>query len=667
MAATSSFNMIFLQRLLSGLRSQLRLRGVTGAMETARRVVTIVISLFALGAAGAADPAAEVANYKKLSLAQLMEIEVTSVSRRPEALADTASAVQVVTGEDIRRAGATRLPGALRLLSNLQVAQIDARQWAITARGFNNTTTNKLLVQLDGRTLYTPLYAGVFWDVQDTLLEDVDRIEAISGPGATQWGSNAVNGVINITTKSAKDTQGGLVTGSAGTDRAMGAVRYGGTLAPGLYYRVYGKYTDRNSTDTAAGQDAQDSWHMSQGGFRADWERDSANHVTFQGDAYQGEADQATLADIELRGANALARWTHTFNPKSSLTVQSYFDYTHRVLPGSITEHLGIFDLDVQHRLPVGLDHDFIWGASYRTMSDRVVNPANLAFYPANVKREWFSGFLQAERLFLEDRVRLTAGVKVEHNPYTGAEVQPSIRAAWKWRERQRFWAAISRAVRSPSRIDRELFAPAAPPFQIAGGPNFDSEKLLAYELGYRLEARSELAFSLATFFHDYDDLRSLEPLGAAGAGSILANGITGKSYGAELTADYRARDWWRLKLGYTEMRVSSAPKPGSRDATSIRSQVLDPHRTALLVSQFDLGSRTALDATARYVARIANQGVPSYVELDLRLSWRPIEALELALTGKNLLDAKHPEFGPALPTRREMERSFNGSFSWRF
>ncbi len=642
-----------------------------GALGAAtRRLLPIAASWFALGAAGAGagGAEAEVAGLKKLSLTQLMDIEVTSVSRRPEALADTASAVQVATGEDIRRSGARRLPEALRLLSNLEVAQIDSRQWAIASRGFNNTTTNKLLVQLDGRVLYTPLYAGVFWDVQDTFLADIDRIEAISGPGATQWGSNAVNGVINITTKNARDTQGGLLTATAGTQiRTMGAARYGGKLAPNVYYRVYGKHTERDSSITANGQDAGDAWRVTQGGFRVDWERTASDQLTLQGDAYQGRINQLGTRDVEVDGANLLARWGRTLGPKSSLTVQTYFDFTHRIIPGSITEHLGIFDLDVQHRMPIGDSSDMIWGGSFRNMNDRVVNPAGLAFLPANVKRNWFSGFVQGGRALLDDQLRLTAGIKWEHNPYTGSEWQPSVRAMWKVAERQRLWGAISRAMRTPSRIDRELFAPAAPPYVIAGGPNFGSEELLAYEIGYRVEPRSGVAVSLATFYHDYDDLRSLEPIAARPGSSVLANGLRGKSYGAELSVDYRVREGWRLKAGYTEMRVSSETKPGSLDRTSTRSQVLDPDRMALLTSQFDLRANMTLDFTGRYMGRIVNQNVPAYAELDVRFSWRPTTSLEFAMTGRNLLDAQHPEFGPALPARREMERSVNGSLTWRF
>jgi iron complex outermembrane recepter protein len=638
-----------------------------------RRCAAAVLAAAALmGSLHAAPPAASgtgsgLSPYKQLSLAELMDIEVTSVSRRPEMLSEVASALQVLTSEEIRRAGATGVPSALRLLPNLHVARIDSRQWAIAARGFNNTITNKLLVLLDGRTLYTPLFSGVFWDVQDTLMEDVDRIETVSGPGATQWGSNAVNGVINITTKHARDTQGGLLKGKAGTElRTAGAARYGGTIAPGLFYRVYGKYTEWDNSITTAGESARDAWDMTQGGFRVDWDRSTADHFTLQGDLYKGEFGQATDRDIRVDGTNVIGRWTRILETGAEAAVQYYYDYTHRTIPGSITQNLEIHDLDFQHRTTLATRHHLVWGASYRHIDDRIKNPFVLAFIPADVSREWVSGFLQDEMSVADDRLRLTAGVKVERNPYTGTEYQPSVRAAWKWRERQLLWAAFSRALRTPSRIDRELFLPAAPPHAIAGGPDFTSEKLLAYELGYRAEPGPGLAFSVATFFHDYDDLRSLEPADTPGGPAQLANGITGKSYGVEWSGTYRPAEKWRLRLGYTEQRVTSELKPGSRDTARVGSPILDPDRYAVLTSQYDFSTSVSFDVSTRYVGRIANHKVPSYAEMDVRLSWRARDDLELAVVGRNLLDRSHPEFG-APETRREVERNVHGSFTWRF
>jgi iron complex outermembrane recepter protein len=613
---------------------------------------------------------ASTADLKKLSVEELMNLEVTSVSRRPQKLSETASAIQVITGDDIRRAGATSVPEALRLAANLEVAHIDSRQWAITARGFNNTLANKMLVLIDGRTVYTPLYAGVYWDVQDTLLEDIDRIEVISGPGATQWGANAVNGVINITTKSAKDTQGGLLTVRAGTELSgFGGLRYGGEFS-GLHYRVYGKYFDRDRSVLAAtGQDFIDGWHVGQGGFRLDWDSNSSDRLTLQGDIYDGASERTTMStDVEMSGGNLLGRWSRTLAENSDLQLQVYYDRTHRRLPTSLAQDLDTYDLDFQHRFPLGASQDVVWGLSYRLVDDRIDNPATFAFLPASVTHDWFGGFAQDEITLVPDRLHLTLGTKLEHNDYTGLEVQPSIRAAWQPDSEQTVWSAVSRAVRTPSRIDRDFFAPASPPFtRLQGGPDFISEKLLSYELGYRVQPRPQLVLSLATFYNDYDDLRSVEPVNPPAAFPImLANGLTGKSYGAELTADYRASDTWRLQAGYTELRAHSEPKAGSLDRTSRRSVALDPKRQALLRSSLDLPGRVECDATLRYVGRIENQDVPAYTEFDLRLGWRPGPAWELSLVGQNLLHDRHAEFGAAA-SRREIERSFYGTIVWGF
>lgn len=626
-------------------------------------LVTTVPGLCQL--AGSGSPA--ISSYKKLSLAQLMDIEVTSVSRRPEPLSDAASAVQVLTADEIQRSGATGIPSALRLFPNLHVARIDARQWAVAARGFNNTTTNKLLVQLDGRTLYTPLFAGVFWDVQDTLMEDVERIEVISGPGATQWGSNAVNGVINITTKPARDTQGGLLQGGMGSELQLaGAARYGGTVAPGLYYRVYGKHTQWDGSVTPRGAAGGDDWDLSQGGFRVDWERTTNDEFTFQGDIYRGVFGQPSNGDIRVKGSNLLGRWTRRFAADATTSLQFYHDYTHRMIPGVITERLAIDDVDFQHQLPSGERHQFMWGASYRQMEDRLENAEALAFLPARATRRWVSGFVQNEWRTADGEWRYTAGVKAERNPYTGTEFQPTFRVARRWTERQMAWGAISRALRTPSRIDREFFVPAEPPYLVAGGPDFVSEKLIAYELGYRAEPRSGLALSLAAFFHDYDDLRSLEPADDPAEPAQIANGLVGSSHGAELNVTYRPNESWRIRFGYTEQRVKSEVKPGSRDQISVRSQSLDPDRYLQLGISHDFSTNLSFDVTTRHVSRIANHEVPAYVELDFRLSWRPRADLELALRGRNLLDRSHPEFG-ATASRREVQRNVHGSFTWRF
>src|SRR5436853_1002070 len=494
-------------------------------------------------------------SLKKLSIEQLMNVEVTSVSKRPERLTQVASAIQVITQDDIRRSGVTSLPEALRLATNLQVAQVDSRQWAISARGFNSTTANKLLVLIDGRTVYTPLYSGVFWDVQDVPLADVDRIEVISGPGATLWGANAVNGVINVITKDAKDTQGLLLSGGGGTEpHGFGTVRYGAALGPSVRARFYGRGFDRDATVLPSGQDAADDWHLKQGGFRMDWEASSTSRATLQGDLYDGSIAQDSGGDIAVSGGNVIAKWSRTLSERSSLAAHLYYDRTHRDIPGVFGEDLDTYDVDLQHSARLGARHDVVWGLGYRNINDRTVigSDSTLAFLPSHVAREWFTGFVQDEIALVPNRVHVTVGSKIEHNDYTGFEIQPSGRVSWRPGSSGTLWMAVSRALRTPSRIDRELFAPAKPPYFLVGGPDFHSEEELAYELGYRYQ-RGTLGLSVATFYSRYHGLRSLEQVNPpTPVPLVIGNGQDGESYGAELTAEYWLTNRWRVHAGYT-------------------------------------------------------------------------------------------------------------------
>ncbi len=604
---------------------------------------------------------------KKMTIDELMDLQVTSVSKRPEKLSEAASAIQLVTGEEIRRAGATSLPEALRLAGNLEVAQIDARQWAITARGFNNVFADKMLVLIDGRTVYTPLYAGVYWDVQDTLLADLDRIEVISGPGATQWGANAVNGVINITTKSAKDTQGGWVSAGGGTElRNAAEARYGGQLAPNLYYRVYAKYSDRGDSLRPTTQ-ADDAWRFQQLGFRLDYEPSATDVLTLQGDTYSGDMSQFGPDNIRVNGGNVVGRWSRQLEENSDVKLQLYLDRTHRSIPGSFTQDLLTYDLDFQHRRPLSPAHDFMWGFGARFVQDDVINtPAN-AFLPASVGRASFSAFVQDEIAVIKDRLNLTVGTKVEHNDYTGYELEPSVRLAWRVDSRQTLWAAVSRAVRTPSRIDRDLYSPATPPYRVTGGDNVVSEKLVAYEAGYRVQLESRLALSLATFYNTYDDLRSLLPLNPPQAFPVeTSSGLRGRSSGAELALEWQAAPAWRLRAGWTELRVHSEPQPGNPDRATRDSIVRDPNHQAFLRSSLDLPAGWELDTTLRYVAPIRLSSVPGYAEADVRLGWHPTPAWELSLLGQNLLHAQHPEFNSP-GNRRQLQRAIFAKASWRF
>jgi len=609
---------------------------------------------------------------KKLSIEQLMNLQVTSVSKRPERLSQTASAIQVITQEDIRRSGASSLAEALRLATNLQVAQVDSRQWAISARGFNSTTANKLLVLIDGRTVYTPLFSGVFWDVQEVPLQDIDRIEVISGPGATLWGANAVNGVINVITKDAKDTQGLLLSGGGGTEQhGFGTVRYGAALGSRVRARIYGRGFDRDATMRTNGQDAADDWYLGQGGFRMDWEASSASRATLQGDVYDGRISQPSPgADIAVSGGNVTAKWSRTISGKSSLAGQLYYDRTHRDIPGLFAEDLDTYDVDLQHGTRLGARHDVVWGLGYRLINDRIVNSSFLAFLPAHVARQWFTGFVQDEIALVPNRLHVALGTKIEHNDYTGFEIQPSGRVNWRLSPSGTLWAAVSRALRTPSRIDRELFARVSADSFLAGGPGFHSEEELAYELGYRHQQGS-LALSVATFYSRYHGLRSLEqvyvnPL--APDTVVIGNGQDGESYGAELTADYRVTDRWRLRAGYTELRVHVWPNPGSTDMSRGATESQAPDRQFFLLSSVDLPAHLGLAAWFRAIDDINNQVVPAYAELNVTLTWRPTSKVECSLVGQNLLHSRHREFGAAAsPTRRDIQRGVYGAVAWRF
>ena len=613
------------------------------------------------------DSSASAAALKKLSIEQLMNLEVTSVSRRPERLAQVASAIQVITQQDIRRSGASSLPEALRLATNLQVAQVNSRDWAISARGFNSTTANKLLVLIDGRTVYTPLYSGVFWDVQDVPLGDVDRIEVISGPGATLWGANAVNGVINVITKRARETQGLVVSGGGGTElRGFGTTRYGGALGSHVNYRIYGKGWAREPSVLPGGQDATDDWHMEQAGFRLDWDASTINQVTMQGDLYNGRISQATAGDIAVSGGNVVAKWSHTVSANSAVTAQLYYDRTNRNIPGTFGEDLDIYDVDLQHATRLGARHDVVWGLGYRLINDRVANSALLAFLPPHVTRQWFTGFVQDEIALIPDRLHVALGTKVEHNDYTGYEIQPSGRVSWRLSPSGTLWAAVARALRTPSRIDRELFFPGQPPYFIAGGPGFHSEEELAYELGYRHQ-RGALALSVATFYSRYHGLRSVEQVNPpTPSPAVIANGQYGESYGAEVTADYLITKGWRVRAGHTELRIHIWPNPGSTDTTRGASESQTPDRQFFLFSSLDLPAHLRLDAGMRAIDDITRQQVPGYAELNAKLTWQPTPQLDLSLVGQNLLHDRHAEFG-APATRREIERGVYGLVEWRF
>ena len=632
------------------------------------------------------------ATFKKMSLEQLMDLDVTSVAKEPEPYGQAPAAIQVITGEDIRRSGASSLPEALRLADNLEVAQKNSHDWAISARGFNTDLGNKLLVMMDGRTVYTPLYSGVFWDMQDYLLADIDRIEVVSGPGGTLWGANAVNGVINITSKSAKDTQG-LYTEAGGGSwlQDFAAARYGGVLTSNVYYRVYGKYFDRSDEVLGNGNKAGDSWRMGQTGFRIDSEALPQNTFTLQGDFFLSDENNVPAGgNTKTGGGNVLGRWSHTFSDDNDMSVQAYYDRTHLSTPkpaafaepaGTLTDDLDTYDFDFQHHFRLGERNRIVWGLGYRFTHDDVGNSPTVTFQPAVLDHNLFSGFVQDEIMVYKD-LFLTLGTKVEHNDYTGFEYEPSVRLQLNLTPKQMLWGAVSRAVRTPSRIDRDLisqtgFPPPFPPAIFGGGPTFTSESVIAYELGYRAQLTSKVSTSVSLFYNDYDDIRSYTP-GPAGFPSfgfplITHNNLVGETYGLELSATYQLLDWWRLHAGYDLLKENIRVKPGQVDFSAGLNETADPENQFSLRSSMDLPHNVELDAAWRWVDTLHNNNgptpgtVPGYFEMDVRLAWHPVKNLELSVVGQNLLHNHHPEYGFPDSTREEIARSVYGKLAWQF
>jgi iron complex outermembrane receptor protein len=608
---------------------------------------------------------------KNLSLEQLMNIEITSVSKHPENLEQAASAIQVITQEDIRNSGAKTLPEALRLASNLQVAQVNASQWAISARGFNNVLANKLLVLIDGRTVYTPLYAGVFWDVQNVLLEDVDHIEVISGPGGTLWGANAVNGVINIITKSSKDTTGLFAEAGGGSNLpGMGSLRYGGELGSKISYRVYGTAFKIGNTLLTNGKKANDEWPMSQGGFRMDWDASEKDKVTFQGNIYSGKPNpDSGDTSVIARGDNLVARWNHSTPGKSDFQLQAYYDHTWRDFGNGFSEDLKTYDIEWQNRYYIGHRHELTYGVDFRMMDHHVTDLPLFGFFPANKTLYLYSGFIQDKIGLIKDRLNLTVGEKLEHNSYTGLESQPNVRLSWTAARNQTVWAAVSHAVRTPSRTDRDFSIYLTPDLPlIAGSDSFISEKLTAYELGWRLQPVKTVSISLSTFYNIYDDIRSAEPgPPPLGIPITFRNGVKGKSYGIELAITTQLASWWNLKGGYTFFKKDLSVKFGSEDLNKASSESDDPMHQFLVQSNIKLPARFELGTVIRYIGKLPAPYVPDYLGLDLRIGWNLSKALELNIVGQNLLDKSHPEFIPTSPSAREIERSVYGKVTFRF
>ena len=638
--------------------------------------IPLLVAIAFPAAAALPTQTAAASSLKKMSLDELMNIEVTSVSKTAEPLSEAAAAIFVITHDQIENSGRTSIPEILRLAPNLQVAQISSSSYAITARGFNSAAANKLLVLIDGRSVYTPLFSGVFWDVQSVQPGDIDRIEVISGPGATLWGPNAVNGVINIITRSSRDTQGAVATAAPGNFENSAQLRYGGTLGDNATWRIYGTSLYRDNTVTASGTPVNDRWHNIQGGFRADWRGDK-DALTLQGDVHSGELDQELPNDLHMTGHNLLGRWTRRFDGSSELQVQTYYDYSSRTASGANGDSVSVYDLDIQHSFSLGQSHNIVWGGGYRLSKDTFINTPTGAYFSPTSRTLTVGNFFIQDTISLSSALKLTLGTKFEHNNYTGFEPMPSGRLSWKVSDAQMLWTAVSRAVRTPARIDRDVYENVGPTVFIGGGPDFKDEKLTAYELGYRAQILSRASLSVSMFYNDYTDLRSLE-LSPAGAIPVLLGGrsgflpiifgnkMQGGTYGVEVWGDYRITDGWRLTAGYNALREHLHFAPDSRDIGGIQAAGNDPKYQFSLGSAMNLAHGLQLEVNLRRVAALPNPALPAYTEADVRLGWQTLKHLELSLAGFNLLHRRHAEFSTA-GDPNEVPRSVVASARWTF
>jgi len=627
----------------------------------------------------------------EMSLEDLLSLEVTLVSRKPESKWQAPAAIHVVTQQDIANSGVTSIPEALRLVPGIHVARIESDKWAISARGLNGRFASRMLVLMDGRSVYTPLFSGVLWELQDTVIEDIERIEVIRGPGGTMWGANAVNGVVNIVTKSAKNTQGGLLTLGTGTEESgFMTSRYGGQLGENAWYRVYVKGVERDTGLVDEDTQGHDDWRAARAGFRIDWDMSPSDEVTVQGDWYAGAMGQETylpnfdtfIEDIDVAGGNLLARWSHEVDPLSNVSLQAYYDRTERE-EAMIEEDRDTFDLDFQWRLPVFEKHEVVWGLGYRYTTDRLATPNPAAVDVSELERdnELLSTFVQDKFYLVPDRLELTLGAKIERNDYTGTELQPNLRLAYTPNERHMVWGAVSRAVRTPSRLERSVTLarllpnpvppPALIPAVMTGDDRYDAEKLTEYEVGYRVRATERVSIDVAMFYGDYDDLESNEVDGFGPPIALsLGNRFTGEAYGVEVSTVWQVRDWWRMSAWYAFMRLHLHPN-GSGDAFSESNFENDyPESSAGMLNTFSVNDKLTLNAWLRYADGLPSIPTKDHLDLDLQVTWRATPNVELSIVGQNLLDQSHAEYGPSTivaTQTTEVERGVYGKLTWRF
>jgi len=643
-------------------------------------------------------------DFTKFSIEELMNVEIISVSKKPEKLSEVAAAVYVITQEDIRRSGATSIPEALRMAPGVHVARITSTDWAINIRGLNDRFANNLLVLIDGRSVYTPVFSGVFWDVQDTVLEDIERIEVIRGPGATLWGVNAVNGVINIITKNAQKTQGWQVSALGGDEEGIGSVRYGGASEDkDTYYRIYGKYFNRGRLAGIVQENSDvqptSDWQSGRVGFRADSEpgkapaTDPMNSFTLQGEAYKNEyktnIERVSLSPpfailqsdtSKASGAHLLGRWQHKISATSDTIFQFYYDHARKDFDPS-SGRVDTIDFDFQHRFNMLDKNDIVWGLGYRFISDKFDNTFEINMDPALRNQDLFSVFVQDEIELTPDRLFLIVGSKVEHNDFTGSEVQPNIRMLWTPEEKYALWGAISRAVRIPSRLEHDVRTnefvvnldtlPEPATIVTMGNSNLVSEKLIAYELGYRVQPINSVWLNTTVFFNDYEKLiglKSGDPVEVSDPTPHFIipltydNNLDGEAYGLEVAADWQVMPQWRLITSYSYLHTDIQGNDAGTDEFTQLFMRSNPRHQFSIRSLFDVTEQIDFDLWLRYVGSLPELNIDDYETIDARLAWRPVKNLELSVVGQNLFEEGHAEYSTL-----EVERSIYGKVVWSF
>ncbi len=634
-----------------------------GSLRTRTLLAGVALSAYA-GMAFANVQAPSDADLDAFSIEELGQIQITSVSKRPESLGQAASSVFVITNDDMRRAGAMTLAESLRQAPNLEVTRIDALDYTITARGFSGSeSSNKLLVLIDGRSIYTPLYSGVDWDQNHVLIDDLDRVEVISGPGGTLWGANAVNGVINVVSRPAQETLGLLAVGNAGTLDGDARLRYGAMIGDNAAFRVYATGYKRGDLERPNGSSSNDGWWGLQAGFRTDFS-DEIQSLTVQGDANNNKIDESVgVASGYARGANLLGRWTRRLGGGGELEVQAYYDRVEREAR-LVYDSMDIFDVQLQHSFTLGAAHQVVWGAGYRHTADKFHTLTEPQLLSPERRRVGISNVFVQDEVALGPKVALTVGVKLENDSYTKLEALPNLRLAWRPSETQTVWAAVSRAVRNPSRVERDFFFVGL----VVPG-RFKSESLIAYEAGYRAQPSTRSSVSVSLYYNDYDGLRSND-LTAPGVLPIyVGNSNKGRVIGAEVWGDYAVASWWRLSAGFSVLDKKITKKAGSLDIAEFESGGVDADHWVKIRSQMKFGEAVDLNLGLRGYGDVPTlkadgyRGAPAYVEADARLAWRLTPSTELSLTGSNLVAKRHPEASEI--RRNEIPRSVMLGVRW--